>query len=532
MKKQKISVVIALAVVLIMSALTLSSCVFKYTINFDGNGATGGSQASVTVKLKKAMPTITPGFVKEGYLFTGYFYNSGAELVQYYNADGTSARNWDQSGDYKSATLYAQWEVDSRYYGELQFDPISGGYEVSIGTATNVPNIVIPATYNDQPVLRIKDNGFSGASQLKSISIPETLTSIGNAAFAHCGNLTTIELKEGNTVYSLTNGVLYNKAHTVLVAYPAAKTDTIFTVPNSVVSIEDYAFSSSKNLKEVILPNTLTDIGNGTFSSTCLEKIILPNTVTSIGDDFFSSCWLLKEITLPNTLESIGIGAFSGCNSLTEIALPNTLTNIGDSAFSGCINLEKITLPNALTSIAFNVFSHCTGLTEVTLPNTLTAIGGNAFSNCTSLAEIILPNTLESIEYSAFQDCTNLKEITLSNTALTLIGSNAFWNCISLEEVILPNTLTSIGGMAFSGCTSLEEITLPNTLISIGDGAFSGCTSLEEITIYSNVDTMGGYVFTNCNNLSLIKIYGITSIPSGWDLFWKGDCDASVQFIP
>ncbi|MDR3292787.1 MAG: leucine-rich repeat protein [Clostridiales bacterium] len=268
---------------------------------------------------------------------------------------------------------------------ELIFIRIDGGYAVVGGwAAEQKTEIVIPETHNGKPVIAIGYESkntlllaFSGYHELTSITLPNSITSIGYAAFSDCWNLTSIELPnvtsigerafsncsgltsielpnvtsvgagafdncdgltsinvdESNLYYSTLDGVLYNKDKTILIAYPGGKTGAAFTAPNSVTSIGEGAFSGCSGLTTITLPN-----------------------VTSIGDWAFYNCSGLTTITLPN-VTSIGDAAFAFCGGLTTITLPK-VTSIGNEAFRGCRGLIKITLPN-VTSIGYEAFSYC-----------------------------------------------------------------------------------------------------------------------------------------------------------------------------
>ncbi len=215
------------------------------------------------------------------------------------------------------------------------------------------------------------------------------------------------------------------------------------TIPGSykgkqVSSVSGRAFNNNKILKSVIVSEGVKTfekghyIGSGYlgvfYGCSNLTNVILPSTMTSIGEGAFYSCIGLSSITLPNTLTSIEKTAFLGCNSLTNITFPSTLTSIGNSAFSGCSGLTEITLPSTLTSIGYGVFRDCSNLTSVTLPSTLTSIGDSAFSGCSSLTEITIPESVTSIGILAFMDCTNLKTVTIESAdiykALTGVGSD------------------------------------------------------------------------------------------------------------
>ena len=257
------------------------------------------------------------------------------------------------------------------------------------------------------------------------------------------------------------------------------------TLPDSVTSIGDRTFDGCSSLTSITIPDSVTSIGDRTFNGcSSLTSITIPNSVTSIGDCTFSACSSLMSITLSDSMTSIGGYAFEDCSSLMNVTIPNSVTSIGSSAFSGCISLMSITLSDSMTSIGDYAFEDCTSLTSITIPDSVTSIGRAAFSNCSNLSNVNITeeSRLESIGDYTFHDCSSLTSITIPDS-VTSIGDYAFGLCFSLTSITIPDGVTSIGDRAFVRCTSLTSITIPSSVTSIGERAFDMCRALTSVHI-------------------------------------------------
>ncbi|MGC9151662.1 MAG: leucine-rich repeat domain-containing protein [Microbacter sp.] len=258
---------------------------------------------------------------------------------------------------------------------------------------------------------------------------------------------------------------------------------TSITIPSSVTSIGDWAFFNCNGLTSITIPSSVTSIGGGVFADCYhLTSIIIPSSVTSIGGEAFVNCNGLTSITIPSSVTSIGGGVFQGCVGLTSIAIPSSITSIGYGVFEGCSGLTSITIPNSVTSIGDHVFDGCVGLTSVTIPNSITSIGGEAFSG-SGLTSITIPSSVTSIGNDVFADCTRLTPVTIPSS-VTSIGNDVFAGCTRLTSVTIPNSITSIGDGVFQGCSGLTSITIPNSITSIGNWAFQRCSGLASIYAY------------------------------------------------
>jgi uncharacterized repeat protein (TIGR02543 family) len=241
-------------------------------------------------------------------------------------------------------------------------------------------------------VTLIGEGAFYGCSSLPDITIPAGVTSIGTWAFSYCRSLTEINVDPGNEVYYSENGVLFNKSKTTLIAYPGGKTIP-YVIPDSVTSIGNVAFAYCR-LTGITIPNSVTSIGNSAFLSSSLTSIFIPNSVTSIDRHAFENCRSLTEIKVDsaNTVYSSENGVLFNKSKTILIAypgdktasytIPSSVTSIRDYAFYYCSNLTDIIIPSGVTSLGEGGFYGCSRLAGVTIPASVTNIVDSAFIGC------------------------------------------------------------------------------------------------------------------------------------------------------
>ena len=241
-------------------------------------------------------------------------------------------------------------------------------------------------------------------------------------------------------------------------------------VPKDVVSVRfhssvigvpanDHTFKGT-GIKEVELNEGLLKICMWAFKDcNSLERIVLPSTVTEIGEHAFCNCNTLKEVVLNEGLKRIGSNTFEECTALESITIPSTLTYINRDAFKGCSNLREVVLNEGLQKIGFGAFGKCASLESITLPS-VTKIEGAAFGHCQNMREVVLNEGLQKIGTLSFIGCDALESITLPSTLTDDIETGTFYHCNSLREVAL-NGNEKIQETAFAMCSSLERFTLP-----------------------------------------------------------------------
>ncbi len=262
---------------------------------------------------------------------------------------------------------------------------------------------------------------FSG---LKTVNIPATVSFIDYEGLGNCEKLTEISVDAKNKEYKSVDGILFSKDGTVLIKYPAAKTGSVYSIPDSVTHIKDSAFWGCVNL----------------------ESVIIPDSVTSIGVGAFSDCKKLKSVDIPSSVKEINIALFMSCESLTNVSIPDTVTTIRERAFFGCKSLTSVQIPSSVTEIGESAFEKCEGLTAVKVPDSAVSIGRTAFAECTNLENVLIPDSV------------------------TVIGEGAFAVCSKLKNVTIPHSVTEIGRVAFNRNSEMSSITIPDSVTSIGHG--------------------------------------------------------------
>ncbi|MGN1297897.1 MAG: leucine-rich repeat domain-containing protein [Clostridia bacterium] len=367
----------------------------------------------------------------------------------------------------------------------------------------------------------------------------------------------------GEEGYGIVIGYNANITNYTTLRFPSRCTNIV--IDTSYISgSEERTFT--KNIKEVELPRTVTEIERNAFSEynfTQMTKINIPRSVTSIGDSAFYNCTSLSSITIPSSVTSIGNNTFYNCTSLSSVTMPSSVTSIGDYTFNYCRSLSNITIPKSVISIGSCAFEGCTSLSGVTIPSSVTIIGNSAFADCTSLSNITISSNVTNIGDSAFSSCSKLTNIDVSAnnqnysnkdgvlfnkdktkliqypagkqdtvyiipSSVISIEATAFSGCTSLSSVTIPSSVTSIGNGAFANCTSLSDIKIPSSVTNIGYTVFSYCRSLSNITIPSSVINMRSYVFQGWTSSQTINIQEYTSKPSGWYSDWRYNCYAKV----
>jgi uncharacterized repeat protein (TIGR02543 family) len=381
---------------------------------------------------------------------------------------------------------------------------------------------------------------FYACSGIETINIPATVYRIDEYTFYDCFGLKNIYVDDANTSFTDIDGVLFNKAATVLRQYPLGRAGN-YTVPAGVTEIRNSAFKNSTALTAIAFPETLLHIGNSAFMGcTSLAAITLPQDLQDIGTYAFSGCESLETVNLNSNLITIGNNAFTNCTKLAKIVVPASVTSIGSEVFSGCSSLNEITLPfvgsSRIASQSNSLFGYIFGSSSYEgsyqaqqfsyfNPNYIPASNYSFFYIPSSLKTVRITGGI--INYGAFFNCTNVETIILG--AVTKVEDYAFTYCHGIKEIEFPSSVTSFGSGIFYGCQNVESLTLPfidarfsttfgskvqttikNIIItggtSVPEYAFSGCTNLEKVVIPNSVTSIGRQAFSACGNLKEITL--------------------------
>ena len=250
----------------------------------------------------------------------------------------------------------------------------------------------------------VAESAFSGCDELISVIIPDSVTFIVGDTFFGCDKLSNIDVDINNVSYKSVDGNLYSKDGKTLIGYAIGKTATSFTIPDSVTSIGDWAFAGCTNLTSVTIGNNVTSIGSSAFADcTSLTSVTIGNNVTSIGSFAFADCTSLTSVTIGNNVTSVGDCAFYNCDGLTSVTIGNSVTNIGYNAFYDCDDLTSVTIGNSVTSIGYAAFEDCTSLTSVKFTN-----AGGWKADDTTLSSSDLSNSSTAAQYLRETYCNSI----------------------------------------------------------------------------------------------------------------------------
>jgi len=290
----------------------------------------------------------------------------------------------------------------------------------AFSNSQNLKYVSIPDSITSIGLCALENTGIS------SVFIPHNLTDIGEKAFRGTNNLEFFQVDSLNPIYTTEDGVLYNKSKTTLIAYPAARKVALFQIPDGVTHIAENAFQSAQ-IDSLFIPNSVICIGGAAFFNSKLSHVVLPENIKEI-----------KPIT------------FSRCVNLRNIIIPNTVRTIERSAFEGCISLDTIQISDNVISIGFESFHY------------------TAWYNSQEGQVLYLGKVLYEYNEKGFFE----------------IGKGYKTKMLPKTRITVPEGVHSISHAAFRGCIGLVKITLPQSLEYIGEYVFEGCENLRSINVY------------------------------------------------
>ena len=277
----------------------------------------------------------------------------------------------------------------------------------------------------------ISNGAFEGCTSLRSISIPDNVTSINNA-FKGCSSLTTINIGENNSIYSAENGIIYNKAKTKIYEWPTASGEITVSLPYA-----EYTFRDNDNITGVIL-NTPNLYYRCFYSCNNLESVSLPEGLTTIPKESFFAT-KISSIVIPSTVKTIDENAFNGCNELTSITIPQSVTSINKNAFLSCSKLSQVTISEGCTTIGSGAFGSCPSLTSIVIPDSCTSLGESSFSGDTSLESVVLGSGISKIYNYTFSRCTHLASLTIKRTTPPTMSYAAYTGIDNAGVIYVPS---------------------------------------------------------------------------------------------
>lgn len=342
---------------------------------------------------------------------------------------------------------------------------------------SQLSEIVIP-----DGVVSIGQYAFS-ASGLVSVDIPDSVTTLDRGAFERCSRLTEISIGSGITELPLD-------------VFASCYSLTSVTIPGTVETV-DGSFHDSSNIRSITIGDGVKRIERNAFANLpYITSLEIPDSVTYIGPAF-SNCTGIGSVVIPDSVVEME-GTFSGCTSLNQVSFGSGLTTLGDDTFSQCAFTE-VTVPSSIRTLG-DAFSNCISLVDVTIEEGVTRMEGG-FSGCPNLGDVILPSTVTYLG-PVFPGCVSIKTITIPEGVSRMDGT--FMACAGLESVEVSGEI-SIGSDTFSACTSLSQIDI-SKFYSIGDGAFQTCTSLTDVEFNDHITTIGSMAFTGCTNIMKVSI--------------------------
>jgi len=369
----------------------------------------------------------------------------------------------------------------------------------------NLSSVTIPNS-----ITSIGGWAFSGCDNLESIVIPNSVITIGGCAFEGCRNLSSISI--GNGLNSVGDFAFQNcnKLNSVHITDIGAWSKISFSEMANPLSYAQHFFLNGQEINDVIISDTINTIGTFAFHGwRNLNTVVISNGVTSIEHGAFEGCSNLKSVTIQgNSITTIGDQAFMDCKSLTDICIPNNITSLGVNAFAGCSGISSINIPIGITTIADGTFADCYGLRSIVIPNGVTSIEQNAFIRCKNLTSVTISQSVVEISANAFSECSELSDVyCFAESVPKTHGSNPFQDS-RIEYATLHVPAASVSSYEaiepWKNFKTIVKIDMPkHILVYIVDGEEYKKYEIEEGTsiISEAAPTKEGYTFSGWSEI-------------------------------
>lgn len=431
--------------------------------------------------------------------------------------DGTTGISLSTTNNKKG--LFNETILENLYIGRnlVYSTTQANGYSPFYGLTT-LKNVEFSGKGN---VTRIDANLLRDCSSVQMLSVPKSVPSIGEYAFAGMS--------------SLEECFMYNDVKT----------------------IGDYCFANDVSLKELQFSSGVETLNIGLFSGcSSLEKFEIFPTVKEVKEDVFKECSSLRYVKFADSNETIRVGMneddtlfkdspledlylgrwliysyspFYQQQSLKTVTLSESVGDIGKELFYECKNLGKVDIPG-VESIGNSAFYGCDALSDLTFHDGTRSIGSNAFAKCGALKNVKLPSTVTSVSDECFRYDENIVTLDLGNS-LEIIGPNAFSDCSSLSEVTIPETVYALGVESFMNCKSLSYVNIPKGIKSVGARSFKDCTGLSSVKLSEKTTSLGVDCFKGCPNIMRITSMNLNP-PVGLPGFSQNIIDNATLFVP
>ncbi len=417
--------------------------------------------------------------------------------------------------------------------------------------STNIVEITIP-----NGVATLGNGAFADCQYLTEIHIPSSVKTIGDGCFSSCANLRKVDVQD----ISAWNGIDFGQEG---------------ASPFQQSKFDKYLYLNGQLVTHLIVPQGVTTINSYVFAVDGIQTVTIPASVTTIEQHAFSNCKDLQQVVFQgqSQLQIIKSNAFYGCNNLYSMTIPANVTQLESSAFGMCNKLlevynlsdltitigetsnggvarcakeiltvedrsnftttadgflfyvhqnqsylvdyvgtnQQITLPSSFDGGNYQIVNYALFnddfVTSVTIPEGINVLPENMFNGCDNLSTVIMADSVTTVGDALFYQCASLTNVVLSQN-LGKISSNMFWGCENLKQIILTESIAEIDSRAFAYCTLLESVSVPVGVQIIGEEAFRGCMSLQTLTLQDGLQTICQNAFDSCDKLQSVYFEG------------------------